>query len=572
MRKTLIYISSIGLLLMSACESLDQEVRTNLEADQIYISYSRTKGHSVGVYTAMPLGFTRIGQAMLASASDEAEHTQETSSIQKFNAGSWGPLDNPDNLWNDLFTGIRRANNFLAMSDSVDWGNYLKNPTATNLDIYNRRSEEIYRMKYEVRFLRAYHYFELVKRYGGVPVITKALSIYDDNSDVKRNTLAECIQFIVDECDSAATILPVTYTQNEDLGRATKGAALALKSRTLLYAASDLFNTTSWTGGYTNTELISLSGDRTASWQSAANAAKDVIDLGVYSLAANYSQLFLTFNNPEIIFTRRGPAINSFDLANFPIGYDLGRSGTTPTQNMVDAYEVLVDANTSVPFDWNNPVHAANPYSPAGTLGRDPRLALTIVTNNSLFKDRNVEAFTGGLDGKGVPLATKTGYYLRKYVDENLNLLLDQRSVRSWHIFRLAEIYLNYAEALNEANPGHPDIKTYVDMVRGRQGVLMPPLPTGLSQDEMRERIRNERRVELAFEEHRIWDLRRWMLAPSVLGSPVKGVEITKTGTDEFAYSVVTVENRTFQPKMYLYPIPQAEINIMKNWVQNPLW
>jgi starch-binding outer membrane protein, SusD/RagB family len=524
------------------------------------------------VYSALPAGFTRIDQAMLASASDEAEHTQETSNIHKFNIGSWGPLDNPDNLWNNLFTGIRRANYFLSMSDSIDWSNYIKNPTPENLATYNLRSKEIFRMKYEVRFLRAYYYFELVKRYGGVPILIETLSIYDDNSGVTRNTLSECIKFIIDECDSAAAVLPTTYTQNDDFGRVTKGAALALKSRTLLYAASDLFNTTNWAGAYSHPVLISINGDRTAQWQAAADASKDVIDLGIYSLSNNYSQLFLAFNNPEIIFTRRGPLINNFDQVNYPIGYDMGRSGTTPTQNMVDAYEVKLDANTAVPFDWNNTEHAANPYSPQGTLGRDPRLSFSIITNNSLFKNRKVETFSGGLDGKGIALATKTGYYLKKYVDESLNLLLDQKSARSWHIFRLAEIYLNYAEALNEANPGHPDIKLYVDMVRGRQGVQMPPLPAGLSQAEMRERIRNERRVELAFEEHRIWDLRRWMLAPSFLGSPVKGVEITKTGEDEFTYSVITVENRVFQPKMYFYPIPQSEINIMKNWVQNPLW
>ncbi|HEX7016742.1 MAG TPA: RagB/SusD family nutrient uptake outer membrane protein, partial [Cyclobacteriaceae bacterium] len=248
---------------------------------------------------------------------------------------------------------------------------------------------------------------------------------------------------------------------------------------------------------------------------------------------------------------------------NYPIGYDLGMSGTTPSQNLVDAYE-MADGSK---FDWNNPAHAAAPYE-----NRDPRLARTVLTNNTFFKDRPVEAWTGGRDGKGTPLATRTGYYLRKYVDENLNLLQGNTSVHSWILFRLAEIYLNYAEALNEYDPGNPDIKTYVDLVRARPGVEMPPLPDGLSQAEMRDRIRNERRVELAFEGHRFWDVRRWMVASETLGSTLAGVDITKTGTDQFTYTPVNVENRVVDPRMYLYPIPQSELLLAGGWAQNPLW
>lgn len=555
------FLIGVILLLVSGCEDLDQEVKTTLSADQISISYNRTITHSVGTYTTIPEGFLSIGGAMRASASDEAEHTIETSSVQQFNVGSWNEYSNPDDIWSDLYAGIRRANQYLVMADSIDWSNFILYQTPENQVIYEEQLAKINRTKFEVRLLRAYFYFELVKRYGGVPLLTEALPYNADITGINRNTLNDCIEFIVSECDAAIDELPDNYP-NEDLGRVTAGVAMALKSRILLYAASDLFNDASWSGGYTNPQLISLTGDRNAKWQRAADAAKDVIDLGIYSLEPDYSSLFKTFNNNEVIFTRRNRASNSFEKANYPVGYDMGESGTTPTQNLIDAYEM---ANGKAITDPESGYDPQNPYE-----ARDPRLAMTIITNNSIFKGRPVECWKGGLDGEGIPLASRTGYYLKKYVDEDLNLLIGNISVHSWHIFRLGEIYLNYAEALNEATPGHADIKTYIDLLRGR--VNMPPLPDGLNQQQMRERIRNERRVELAFEDHRIWDVRRWMIAEETLGVPVKGVEITKTDGDTFIYQVKNLENRVFQPKMYLYPIPQSELSIASNWTQNPLW
>ena len=204
---------------------------------------------------------------------------------------------------------------------------------------------------------------------------------------------------------------------------------------------------------------------------------------------------------------------------------------------------------------------------------RDPRLSMTIATNNSIFKGRPLECWEGGKDGPPIARTSKTGYYLRKYVNENLNLVTNQTSTHSWVIFRLPELYLNYAEALNEIEPGNSDIKTYVDKVRKRSGVNMPGLPTGLSQSQMRERIYNERRVEFAFEDHRLWDARRWMIAPSVLAAPLRGVKILKIYDNQFNYKVTNVESRTFLPKMNFYPIPQNEIYIDdKALVQNPLW
>ncbi len=566
-RKINNFLSVVLLLtLLAGCEDyLNPEVITFENYEQVTTSYNYTRQRLASVYSSIQPGFVRIDGAMLASASDEAEHTLETSAVQRFNTGSWNAYSNPDDVWAQYYRGIYKANQYIVSTDSVDLDQYKLDPEKQ--DVYKAYLAEIKRWKYEARFLRAFFYFELVKRYGGIPIIKSPGSINQDFSLVNRNTLEECIRFIADECDSCAMVLPARPAQLEDNGRATKGAALALKSRILLYAASDLFNNPSWASGYPNTELISLSGDRQVLWQEAANAAKAVIDLSAarYSLSKNYTDLFGSDNyrNGEVIFCDRTGNSYNFEITNFPIGYKLGNSGTTPSQNLVDAYEDKTGLPITDPGTIYNP---ENPYS-----NRDPRLQATILTNNSFFYNRPVESFIGGLDGPPIARASRTGYYLNKYVNQGLDIETGQTSVHSWVILRLAEIYLNYAEALNECQPGNPDIAKYVNDIRKRAG--MPDLPAGLSQDAMRDRIRRERRIELAFEEHRIWDLRRWMIAPEVLSSPIEGIQITRNPADStFSYQKVFVENRVFRPEMNLYPIPQSEIAIATGLIQNPLW
>lgn len=568
MKSKIKYLLSIVLLLplLPGCEDyLDPEVVTYETYEQVTSSYNYTRQRLASVYSNIQPGFTRVGGAMLASASDEAEHTLETSPVHQFNVGSWNAYSNPDDVWAQYYRGIYKANEYMVSADSVNLDVYRLDPEQQ--EVYENYVEEIERWKYEARFLRALFYFELVKRYGGVPIIKTAGSIDQDFSLVKRNTLQECIDFITSECDACADFLPPRAATFEDMGRATQGAALALKSRVLLYAASDLFNNTSWASGYSNPELISLSGDRQAKWQEAADAAKAVIDLtrAGYSLAGSYADLFGSsgYNQPEVIFSDREGNSNYFEIANFPIGYELGNSGTTPSQNLVNAYEDRTGLPITDPGSIYNP---DDPYA-----NRDPRLKATIVTNYSMFYNRRVEPYRGGLDGPPIAQATRTGYYLNKYVNQGLDLETGQTSVHSWIIFRLAEIYLNYAEALNEYDPGNSDIASYVNQIRSRAG--MPGLPSGLSQDEMRERIRHERRIELAFEEHRVWDVRRWMIAEDVLSAPLEGVQITYNPADTtFTYQDVVIENRVFRPAMYLYPIPQSEIAIATGLVQNPLW
>lgn len=567
--KTILYGAAL-LLLVSACDSiLDREVVLSLTEDDVLTLYNNTQSRAVAIYNYLPSGFRCVDGAMMASASDEAEYTLETSSIQMFNVGSWNAKNNPDggSWWNN-FRGIYLVNHFLANSDNLDLEMYRLNPDDIGHEQYQNRLDNIKRWKYEVRFLRAYFYFELIKRYGGVPVITRPVEIGDS---FPRNTLDSCVNFIIKECDDIALGLPIKYTEQENLGRATRGAVLALKSRVLLYAASDLFNSPEkWASGYANKDLISVEPiGRKERWKRAADAAKDVIDLADagYALSNNYQGVFRSYTDAEIILARRDGASNDFEKANYPVGYDLGNSGNTPSLNLLDDYEML----DGTAFDWNNKNHAANPYK-----GRDPRLAFTILSNMTKFNGRPVECWTGGRDGKGVPRATKTGQYLLKYIDPELNLLEGRTSVHTWILIRLAEVYLNYIEALNEYQPTHSDIKIYYDKIRRREGIKMPELPDGLDQDAVRQKIRHERRIELAFEDHRLWDARRWMIAADnemgkgVLNIPLRGLEILNRGGVP-SYSPIEIEKRNFEPKMYLYPIPQGDLDIA-GWSQNPLW
>lgn len=561
--------SSIAVLLLSSCNPiLDREMILTMTEKQALESYDVAQKRVNGLYTYLPNGFSPVGGAMMAAASDEAEYSVASSSVHMFNNGSWNPLNNPDNVWTYYYQGIRQATLFLETADQINMERYKLDPQ--NQADYEMRMANIERWKYEARFLRAYFYSELVKRYGGVPLANELMDMDTDYRNIPRNTLQECIDFIVDECGQVAPHLPAVY-QASDMGRVTRGAALALKSRVLLYAASELFNNPVWAQGYERKDLISLSGtDRQTRWENAAKAAgevlwgADVAEAG-YKLSGNYQSLFRSFSDNEIVLVRRNGYDNSFEKSNYPIGADQATGGTAPSGNLVDAYETTGGRT----FTWKDPSMAARPYE-----NRDPRFAATIMPNNSTFQGRPVECWEGGADGPDKNNASRTGYYLLKYVDPELKLLQGQSAIHSRIIIRLGEIYLNYAEAMNEAYG--PDAKGIygksareaVNEVRGRVG--MPDVVAD-SKEEMREKIRHERRVELAFEDHRFWDVRRWMTAPDDLNAPLKGVKVTRLSYNSFEYQSVEVESRSFKRSMYFYPIPQNELNIT-GWPQNPLW
>ena len=553
-----IYISaaiSIAFTLSSCNGFLDREEDSFIDKTATFDSYNRTKQYLTYAYTLLPDGLNRFSrEAMLASATDDAEFAIESADIQQLNNGSWNALNNPDDVWNRYYSGISKCCTLLENTDHV------------NLDIsrldpdkqveYANSLKDIRMWRAEARFLRAYFHFELLKRYGPIPIVTSTLSINGNYENTPRPTMKEVVDFIAKECDIAADTLELTPWRNvnDAFGRATKGAALALKSRLLLYAASPLYVDFGDTNEANKPTDVAL-------WKSAADAAKAVIDLNQYELASSYADLFKNdFQNKEYIFVRRYAANSDFEKSNFPVSFG-GQGGTNPSQNLVDDYEML----DGTPFDWNDPAKAAQPFE-----NRDARLGATILMNMAPFKGKKVATYPEGADASPNPNATKTGYYLRKFLNEDVNIQTGGSS--AGHVvplFRLAEIYLNYVEALNECDPTNPDIALYLNKVRNRASL---PNVSALSQEQMRAVIQHERRVELAFEEHRSWDVRRWKIASSTLGTPLMGVQIERKPLGGYTYMPVKVEQRVFQPKMYWYPIPQSEVLKLKQWKQNNGW
>lgn len=542
--------------LCSCNDFLDREEDSFIDKTATFDSYNRTKQYLTYAYSLLPEGLNRFsGGALLGAATDDACFAIESSNIQQFNNGSWNALSNPDNVWDRYFAGIAKCCTLLENSNHINLDISRLDP-AKRVE-YENNLKDIRMWRAEAHFLRAYFNFELLKRYGPIPIIKSTLDINKDYSDTPRPTMKEVVEFIANDCDMAADSLELTpwRNMNDAFGRATKGVALALKSRLLLYAASPLYV------DFGDIDEANKPSDATL-WKAAADAAKAVIDLNQYELAPAYDDLFKNdFQNKEYIFVRRYPSNSDFEKSNFPVSYG-GKGGTNPSQNLIDDYEML----DGTAFDWNDPVKAAHPFE-----NRDERLLATVLMNGVLFKGKRVATYPGGADATPNPNATKTGYYLRKFLNENVNIQTGGGS--DGHVvplFRLAEIYLNYAEALNEYDPTNPDIAVYLNKIRER--VSLPDVPSGLTQEQMRTLIHHERRVELAFEEHRFWDVRRWKVASSTLGAPVKGVKITQDDAGNFTYSPVQVEQRVFQPKMYWYPIPQSEVLKLHHWEQNKGW
>lgn len=542
--------------LCSCNDFLDREEDSFIDKTATFDSYNRTKQYLTYAYSLLPEGLNRFsGGALLGAATDDACFAIESSNIQQFNNGSWNALSNPDNVWDRYFAGIAKCCTLLENSNHINLDISRLDP-AKRVE-YENNLKDIRMWRAEAHFLRAYFNFELLKRYGPIPIIKSTLDINKDYSDTPRPTMKEVVEFIANDCDMAADSLELTpwRNMNDAFGRATKGAALALKSRLLLYAASPLYV------DFGDIDEANKPSDATL-WKAAADAAKAVIDLNQYELAPAYDDLFKNdFQNKEYIFVRRYPSNSDFEKSNSPVSYG-GKGGTNPSQNLIDDYEML----DGTAFDWSDPVKAAHPFE-----NRDERLLATVLMNGVLFKGKRVATYPGGADAMPNPNATKTGYYLRKFLNENVNIQTGGGS--DGHVvplFRLAEIYLNYAEALNEYDPTNPDIAVYLNKIRER--VSLPDVPSGLTQEQMRTLIHHERRVELAFEEHRFWDVRRWKVASSTLGAPVKGVKITQDDAGNFTYSPVQVEQRVFQPKMYWYPIPQSEVLKLHHWEQNKGW
>ncbi|MGN6493459.1 MAG: RagB/SusD family nutrient uptake outer membrane protein [Agriterribacter sp.] len=562
------------------------------------------------------LGLGGFNEQMLASLTDEATFTHTGRNINTVNEGSASATNpgwvNGTYEWESMYNWIRPCN--VALKE-------LETATFEDADLKDR-------LKGESLFLRAYYYQQLMRHYGGVPLIDRAYELNEDYT-AARNTFEETINFIVKDCDDAYALL---NGKSIPKGRATPNAALALKARVLLYAASDLHDLptakskSTVISGYANGNLIAYeSGDRMARWTAAKNAAKAVMDaagtgykLDLTAPASaedakmNYMSIAMGGGSTapgidasaesELIFARyfigdKDEGGSWQGLYNGPNGYN-NWAGNSPIGLLVDDYEMM----DGEPFEWSNPAHKAAPYK-----NREPRFYATILYDGADWKPRpgtidpanqiqtgsydlvqdGATAIWRGLDTRQSPIedwnGSRSGYYVRKFIDPNPSIVDNNtRQFLPWPFFRYTEMVFNYIEACIELGE-EGEAVNWLNKIRYRAG--MPAVTeTGAA---LKERYQHERRLELAYEEHRYYDARRWMIAPATLGRKLTFISVTgkfkpgKTATTykhdetiwDYTYNPVTDqshENRKWDDKMYFVPIHQDEINRNDKLEQNP--
>lgn len=618
---------SLLILCMAAPFSCDNDFLNTtppdkVSSDKVWADGPLAEAFVFGIYAY--LGYGGFEEQMLASYTDEAMFTHSGRSINTFTEGTETPSNiawvSPTYDWDKMYEAIRAANTAIE-----------KLPEA----VFTNKDKDY--LLGEAYFLRAYYYHQLLRFYGAFPIVDKLYGI-DDEYAIARNTWSECVDFIVADLDKAAQLLD---GKGAVRGRASKLAALGLKSRVLLYAASDLHDVptasakSSTISSYANKELIGYaSGDRSARWTAAKNAAKVVLDAATgykMNLLApvsteegieNYVALSMgggskaadTQAGVELLFERTHTPLYTvennwplggihFGINNGPNGYH-NWAGNTPIQQLVDDYEVMDGEGGSQPFDWNNDAHASDPYA-----NRDPRFYGSILYDGATWKPRPSDVAgidpvnqiqTGYYDnGSGGTIngvdtresaienwnGSRTHYYVRKFIDPDPAVVENQSGsqVVPWPFLRYTEVVLNYVEACIELGEDD-EAKTWLNKIRFRVG--MPAITeTGTA---LRDRYRNERRIELAYEEHRYHDARRWMVAPETLGRGIKSIHIEAELKDgqtahvpyrydkskyNYTYTVednTSNETRTWVDKMYFRPIRRNEMNSNPSLVQNP--
>ncbi|ANH83247.1 carbohydrate-binding protein SusD [Niabella ginsenosidivorans] len=614
--KTLFSALFFGSLLV-ACNKgfLDQTPVDRVPKDQVWKDPALATAFVNEIYNG--LGQGGFEEQMLASVSDEAVFTHTGRNINTINEGSLNATnvgwESDTYKYGTMYNRIRACN--ITLQELSNPENMLDNNTKALL-------------MGQAYFLRAYFYHQLVRYYGGVPLITKVYDLDEDYS-AARNSFEECINFIVNDCDSAALLLK---GQTMDNGRATRVAALALKSRTLLYAASDLHDKAKisavWAAGATD-QLVYSGGSQKDRWELAKQAALAVIQEGgggyKLDLTAPVADSIGTLNYisismgggstapgvdasaaSDLLFARyfiadkdeSGEYIGKY---NGPNGYH-NWSGNTPVGLLVDDYRM----KDGTPFSWSNPDQKAHPYT-----NRDPRFYATIMYDGAGWKPRNLvsgdvdpanQIQTGFYDlasgGKTITVAgldtrsssiedwngSRTGYYMRKFIDPNPKIKdASDKQFIPWPFFRYTEAVLNYAEACIETGD-EATAKTWLNKIRFRAG--MPAITS--SGAALLAEYRNERRIELAYEEHRYHDARRWLIAPQTLGRKLTFISISgkfKSGKtmsapyhhDETIYNYTYTpfvdnahENRTWDNKMYYRPFSRDELNKNSKLEQNP--
>jgi len=600
-RNILLCVATASLLSASSCSGfLDQIPDNILTTDDIFKSKDYIDDYLAQVYANLPNELAqRLGEQFSGpwtAGSDEAKYNWDFNYANNLNRSTWSTTDGDvSKYWDNFYKSIRNASDFI---DKIDGAVQTSEITA----------EYKSRYKAEARALRALYYFYLVRIYGPVPIIENVLPPDAPLSEVlkSRNTMDECIAYITSELDLAYVDLPVTPV-NSEYGRMTKGMAKAFKQQALMLNASPLFNGNADLAALTNTDgtsLINQSYDQNK-WKLAADAAKAFIDEfvpTVYDLyvQTNADPFIQAYNstrnvmsvewNKEWIFARPNSMNRSqYDKTPKHIGYTTdvqGAGALGVTQKMVDAYSMAnglaITANGSgyaatgfsnykAPFD-NKERSTFNPW-----INREPRFYVGITYNKSFWLNQgsntnevvtNMELSGNSGRKQSTSDVSPTGYIVRKNVVVNGN---NRGSVQ----LRLALIFLDYVEALNEYDPGNTEILTYLNRIRIRAGVPVyggatGQLPVPSSQAAMRAAIRKERQIELAFENVRYFDCRRWKTAASEFSGEVFGMNMFADGNA--FYENTLIETRVFRQRDYLWPIPNNEILKNELLVQNPGW
>lgn len=557
-----IILACSSIIVLASCNFLDYDETSGLNTrENIYIYFDKTKQMLTNVYSYMPQDFGTIGGAMRDCASDDAEYGATGGMVQDMTNNNWSALKAPDNGWT-LYEGIRAANEFLQSVEGVDLSRYEYN------NEYDNWMKQLACFPYEARVLRAHYFFELARRYGDIAMPLTVLSTEEANT-IAKTPFDNVISFIASECEDAARHLPDSYTgePQKETGRITKGFALAVKSKALLYAASPLHNP-------------SKNVDK---WKASAKAAYDIIALDKYDLDPNEKANNLS--SPEVVLFRMNNSNTTFERNNFPIRFTEGTrgtpvtTGTFPSQNLVDAFQTINGYPvTLTDHGWECEDPAFNPQTPYAN--RDPRFAWTVLANGMPFKGSEIAVYKGGTDYAFVSEGgSPTGYFLRKYVQETTNFEADKEVANKhhWIIYRYAETLLTYAESMIMAfnNPQYTDTQYpqsaawALNEVRRNAGM---PAITTTDPEEFMKAVQNEWRVEFAFEDHRFWDVRRWKIAEDTQ-KELYGVNIEKEADGTLKFRRMLYRNRTWNQRMYLYPIPQSELFKNQNlYPQNTGW
>lgn len=511
--KLLFSVVSLVIILISCdSDSIELEPQGAISSEVVFTDPAFAETFLNAVYNSIPHGFNR-GWYMLTAATDDAENSYSwPASNTRFNTANITSNNSPFNgLWGNAYFQIRRLNNFVKNYDDLEGSDPLKD-----------------RLKGEAHYLRGYYYYLLLRTFGEVPVITVPQELTDDLL-VSKNTKEEVLNFIVSELDTAASLF--TNAEEASSSRGSWDAAMALKGRVLLYSGK---------------------------YSESATASKQVLDNTSRSLDSDYESVFVNDDASEVIFDTQFSDPDKTHWANLfntpkSTASVSGWGGTGPTQNLVDQYEM--QATGLLPSEAGSGYDSNNPYD-----GRDPRLEASILHDGSEWKDLTWEFRPGGFAGIATSGDfTRTGYGLRKLIQEDRHHR--EGSTQHWIHIRLAEVYLNYAEALIESDT---DLSLAVDAINTVRSRSSMPAISVSGQSVLRDRVRRERRIELVFEEHRFWDIRRWGIAgdPEVL--TIYKVDMDASGNliDD---GKEIWETRTWNDANYLFPIPQGELDKNSN-------